>query len=46
MSGNFSVISLFSGGFVREWACIGNSVPPLMMRAVADHVNNSIIQEN
>lgn len=35
-----------AGGFVREWACIGNSVPPLMMRAVADHVNNSIIQEN
>ena len=32
-----------SGGFIHEWRCVGNSVPPLMMKAVAEHVNKRIL---
>ena len=32
-----------SGGFVNEWRCVGNAVPPLMMKAVAEHVHKNIL---
>lgn len=31
------------GGFIHEWRCVGNSVPPLMMKAVAEHVYKNIL---
>lgn len=31
------------GKFVDQWARIGNSVPPLMMKAVAEHIRRSIL---
>jgi DNA (cytosine-5)-methyltransferase 1 len=31
------------GSYEQQWARIGNSVPPLMMKAVADHVRENIL---
>lgn len=35
----------FEGKFVDQWARMGNSVPPLMMKAVADHIRNEILDK-
>jgi DNA (cytosine-5)-methyltransferase 1 len=34
----------FSGRWVNTLACIGNSVPPLFMRSIAEHIRNTILQ--
>lgn len=34
----------FIGGYSRQWHRIGNSVPPLMMRAIAEHVRVEILE--
>lgn len=31
------------GDFKEKWACIGNSVPPLFMRAIAIHIRTNIL---
>lgn len=31
------------GGYCEQWARIGNSVPPLFMRAIAEHVRSHIL---
>jgi len=32
------------GAATRKWACIGNSVPPLFMRAIAKHIRTEILK--
>ena len=32
-----------AGTYVQRWARIGNSVPPLMMRAIAQHIRKEIL---
>lgn len=32
-----------TGGFIDQWARIGNSVPPLFMRAIAEHIRNCFL---
>ena len=34
---------VFVGAFVEQWARIGNSVPPLMMRSIAQHIRREIL---
>jgi site-specific DNA-cytosine methylase len=34
---------LLEGSFEERWARIGNSVPPLLMRAIALHIRNAIL---
>lgn len=31
------------GNFIKKWECIGNSVPPLMMKEIAKHVNKTFL---
>lgn len=31
------------GKFEQQWACIGNSVPPLFMRSIARHIRENIL---
>jgi len=33
------------GKFEEQWARIGNSVPPLMMKAIAEHIDKEILQK-
>jgi len=33
----------FTGGYKEQWARVGNSVPPLFMRAIAEHVREHIL---
>jgi DNA (cytosine-5)-methyltransferase 1 len=33
-----------SGPFREKWARIGNSVPPLFMRAIADHIRKMVLE--
>jgi DNA (cytosine-5)-methyltransferase 1 len=33
----------FIGGFSEQWARIGNSVPPLLMKAVATHIKDELL---
>lgn len=33
------------GSYAKQWACLGNSVPPLMMRAIAIAVRDEILFE-
>lgn len=32
------------GDFEEKWARIGNSVPPLLMKAIAEHIKNNILK--
>jgi DNA (cytosine-5)-methyltransferase 1 len=41
--GSFPDQFLLEGSFEERWARIGNSVPPLLMRAVALHIRNVIL---
>ena len=41
--GSFPGQFQFVGGFGEQWARIGNSVPPLFMRAIAGHVRREIL---
>lgn len=34
---------VFTGGYTQQWARIGNSVPPLMMRAIAKTIRKEIL---
>lgn len=34
------------GGYNARWARIGNSVPPLFMRAIACHIRRVLLEEN
>jgi len=34
----------FPGKFKEQWGCIGNSVPPNFMRAIAGHINENVLQ--
>ncbi|PTM58369.1 DNA cytosine methyltransferase [Desmospora activa] len=34
----------FAGDFKDQWARIGNCVPPLMMKAVAEHIHKNILE--
>ena len=33
----------FVGSFQKQWARIGNSVPPLFMRGIANHVKKTVL---
>jgi len=33
----------FVGTFEDEWACIGNAVPPMLMRAIAEHARGAML---
>lgn len=33
----------FLGSYAEQWARIGNSVPPLFMRAIADHIRTELL---
>lgn len=33
-----------TGKYIEQWARIGNSVPPLLTKAIARHINQSILQ--
>jgi len=33
------------GDYSQQWACIGNSVPPLMMEAIARHIKENILNK-
>ena len=35
---------IFLGKFEEQWARIGNSVPPLLTKAVAEHIDKNILQ--
>jgi len=41
--GSFPSMFAFVGGKANAWGCIGNSVPPNLMRAIAEHVRNAIL---
>jgi DNA (cytosine-5)-methyltransferase 1 len=41
--GSFPDEFVLEGKFADRWARIGNSVPPLMMRAIAHHVRDTIL---
>jgi DNA (cytosine-5)-methyltransferase 1 len=41
--GSFPDQFQFRGAFVDQWARIGNSVPPLFMRAIAEHIRDTIL---
>lgn len=41
--GSFPDQFLLEGSFEERWARIGNSVPPLLMRAIALHIKNEIL---
>jgi site-specific DNA-cytosine methylase len=34
------------GKFIDKWARVGNSVPPLFMRAIAEHIRRNILPTN
>lgn len=40
---SFSDDYQFTGSLEEQWARIGNSVPPLMMRAIATHIRDEIL---
>lgn len=42
--GSFPDSFLFIGGLSNQWARIGNSVPPNLMRAIAEHIKNKILR--
>jgi DNA (cytosine-5)-methyltransferase 1 len=35
----------FIGTYQEQWARIGNSVPPNLMRAIAEHIKNEILKK-
>ncbi len=35
---------VFLGKFEEQWARIGNSVPPLLMKAIAEHVRRTVLE--
>jgi DNA (cytosine-5)-methyltransferase 1 len=44
-AGSFPADFQFLGGFKDQWARIGNSVPPLLMRSLAIHIRNEILKK-
>jgi DNA (cytosine-5)-methyltransferase 1 len=42
--GSYPLGFRFAGTFAKQWACIGNSVPPLFLRAIARHIRANILQ--
>jgi DNA (cytosine-5)-methyltransferase 1 len=34
----------FPGSYLDRWARIGNSVPPLFMKAIADYIRRNVLQ--
>lgn len=36
---------IFLGKFEEKWARIGNSVPPFLMKAIAEHIDNNILKQ-
>lgn len=41
--GSFPDAFQMAGQFAQRWACIGNSVPPLFMLAIAAHVRDRVL---
>jgi DNA (cytosine-5)-methyltransferase 1 len=41
--GSFPDEYRLTGKFEEQWARIGNSVPPLLMKAIAEHIRNAIL---
>jgi DNA (cytosine-5)-methyltransferase 1 len=41
---SFPDVMTFQGDYSEQWARIGNSVPPLFMRAIARHIRATILQ--
>jgi DNA (cytosine-5)-methyltransferase 1 len=41
--GSFPDAFTLSGTHINQWARIGNSVPPLLMRAIASHIKTTIL---
>jgi DNA (cytosine-5)-methyltransferase 1 len=44
-AGSFPADFQFIGDFKEQWARIGNSVPPLLMRSIALHIRNEILKK-
>lgn len=44
--GSFPMDFQFIGGKKKAWERIGNSVPPNLMRAIAEHIKTNILQVN
>ncbi len=42
--GSFPDSFQFMGNFTEQWARIGNSVPPLFMKAIAEHVCETVLE--
>jgi DNA (cytosine-5)-methyltransferase 1 len=42
--GSFPFDYQFAGNYEQQWARIGNSVPPLFMRAIAGHIRREILE--
>jgi len=43
--GSFPDEYQFIGKFIEQWARIGNSVPPLFMKAIAEHIRYNILDK-
>ena len=43
--GSFPDDFKFIGTFKEKWARIGNSVPPNLMRAIAEHIKSNILKQ-
>jgi len=37
---------VIQGGYSERWARVGNSVPPLFMRAIAEHIRRNLLPAN
>jgi DNA (cytosine-5)-methyltransferase 1 len=40
---SFPADFVLSGSYAQQWKCLGNSVPPLMMRAIAETIRDRIL---
>ena len=43
MIGSYPPAFRFTGSYAEQWARVGNSVPPLFMRAIAEHIRAHIL---
>ena len=41
--GSYPPAFRFVGSYQEQWARIGNSVPPLLMRAIVEHLRSSVL---
>jgi DNA (cytosine-5)-methyltransferase 1 len=36
---------VLTGSYAQQWSCLGNAVPPLMMRSIAETIRDKILRE-